>query len=426
MINLKFSPQVDQVHYLKDYHRSGWNYVVQALFKLQSDNGILCDTYVDRTFHWLRPSCIPYTIPWIGFIHHTFDTSFSNYNNRELLKNKKFINSLIFCKGIFVLSKQQKVIWEKEFSLRKIKTPIFALVHPTETPETLFTMKEFRLNQDKKIIQIGAWLRDNYAIYRLNNGNKKIKLKEKCDSYIGESMLLSKCALVGKNMEAYFKPVNFFQLFASTTITKKDVHKNSTFNSSSNLKEYTSVYDSKLTVNGFIPNHIIIKKNADCILDVDDGVCRGEDGVCRGDDGVCRGGDGMCRTITSNKYVLGAIQLLQEYDQSVSIIPYQKNKEYDVLLSKNIVFLKLVDASAVNTVLECIVRNTPIIINKLPAIVEILGEDYPLYYSTMECIEKITVWDIQGAYFYLLSLDKSKLSINYFIKSFITCLEDLN
>jgi hypothetical protein len=58
--------------------------------------------------------------------------------------------------------------------------------------------------------------------------------------------------------------------------------------------------------------------------------------------------------------------------------------EYDALLENSVVFLKLRDAPADTTVVECIARNTPILINRLPGVVEYLGEDYPFYYSSLD------------------------------------------
>ena len=58
--------------------------------------------------------------------------------------------------------------------------------------------------------------------------------------------------------------------------------------------------------------------------------------------------------------------------------------EYDTLLAENVVFLLLGDCSAVNTVIECIVRATPIVVNRHPAIEEALGSDYPGFYDTLE------------------------------------------
>ena len=58
-------------------------------------------------------------------------------------------------------------------------------------------------------------------------------------------------------------------------------------------------------------------------------------------------------------------------------------QEYDRLLSENIVFLNLYDASANNTILECIARNTPVLVNPISPVIEYLGEGYPLYYRSM-------------------------------------------
>jgi hypothetical protein len=98
-------------------------------------------------------------------------------------------------------------------------------------------------------------------------------------------------------------------------------------------------------------------------------------------------------------------------------------EEYDNLLSNNIVFIDLFDASANNAVLECIIRNTPIIINKLPAIVEYLGENYPLYFNNLDEVNKLLENNdlILQAHLYLKSMNKSDLSIDYFKKQVFSC-----
>jgi len=58
--------------------------------------------------------------------------------------------------------------------------------------------------------------------------------------------------------------------------------------------------------------------------------------------------------------------------------------EYDSLLEDSVVFLNLFDAPANTTVVECIARNTPLLVNRLPGVVEYLGEDYPFYYSSIQ------------------------------------------
>ena len=49
------------------------------------------------------------------------------------------------------------------------------------------------------------------------------------------------------------------------------------------------------------------------------------------------------------------------------------HNEYDDLLSRNIVFLDLYDSSANNVIVECIRRNTPVMVNPLPAVESTLG-----------------------------------------------------
>jgi len=81
-INLNFN-FIDNI-FPKDAHRSGWYYVTNNLItKYHDDNAnIIIDLYVDKTFLWQASSYeqlkkIPYIKPWIGFIHHTPDSSYS-------------------------------------------------------------------------------------------------------------------------------------------------------------------------------------------------------------------------------------------------------------------------------------------------------------------------------------------------------------
>ena len=71
-------------------------------------------------------------------------------------------------------------------------------------------------------------------------------------------------------------------------------------------------------------------------------------------------------------------------NDSVTQLGRVTDDEYDSLLEDSAVFLNLLDAPANTTVVECIARNTPLLINRLPGVVEYLGEDYPFYYSSIE------------------------------------------
>lgn len=68
----------------------------------------------------------------------------------------------------------------------------------------------------------------------------------------------------------------------------------------------------------------------------------------------------------------------------VTQIPYLDDRGYDELLAQNVAFLDLYDSSANNAVVECIARLTPVLVNPLPAVVEYLGEGYPLYFADLD------------------------------------------
>lgn len=90
-------------------------------------------------------------------------------------------------------------------------------------------------------------------------------------------------------------------------------------------------------------------------------------------------------------------------------------EEYDNLLSNNIVFIDLIDAGANNTVLECIIRNTPIIVNKIEPVIEYLGEKYPLYFEKLEDVPNLLSLDkIIEAHNYLKNMDKTVFTYEKF------------
>jgi hypothetical protein len=113
------------------------------------------------------------------------------------------------------------------------------------------------------------------------------------------------------------------------------------------------------------------------------------------------------------------------YDKTVNMYYTDTYEEYDELLSKNIVFIDLFDAAANNTVVECIIRNTPIIVNKIEGVVDYLGENYPLYFTNLhEIPDLLNIDKIISAHQYLLNIDKNDLTMSYFSKSLISCLNN--
>lgn len=343
---------------LEGYHRSGWSFVINNLE--QYDNGnILMDTYIDKTFGWgeklyTSMNIIPYKKPWIGFIHHTPNEEYSENNTTTLIKNKLFLESLDCCICLYVLSNSLKLWFENQFNILNIKVHVKSLIHPTEIPNVKFDYNKFMQNNNKKIIQVGAWLRNIYSIFALRTD------------------LLNKAALVGKDMKNYYNLENKKEDF--NRICRDNKNKYNLFMNEYLMKKFNGL--------------LYIKKNNEDVL-------RNE------------------------------IKTLIKYNEdSVQLINELSNDEYDLLLSQNIVFLNLIEVSACNTLIECIVRNTPIVINKIDGVVELLGDDYPLYYDNIDDINNILTFDnILKAHYYLKKLDKRKYDINYFMDDLIDDFE---
>ena len=81
-----------------------------------------------------------------------------------------------------------------EFKKLHIDVLVHVLYHPTEFVSQVFTLDNFERNENKKVIQIGAWLRRPYSIYNM-------QLPETCR--------IKKAVLKGKHMESNFPPSEF-------------------------------------------------------------------------------------------------------------------------------------------------------------------------------------------------------------------------
>ena len=112
---------------------------------------------------------------------------------------------------------------------------------------------------------------------------------------------------------------------------------------------------------------------------------------------------------------------------NVTYLDYLADDAYDEILSKNVVYIHLTDASAINTIIECVMRNCPIIVPPLPAVIEVLGVDYPLYAAdhdecTIKCAQLHT---IAQAHKHLCSLDKSRFAFDHFSQRLCSLLTEL-
>jgi glycosyltransferase involved in cell wall biosynthesis len=110
-------------------------------------------------------------------------------------------------------------------------------------------------------------------------------------------------------------------------------------------------------------------------------------------------------------------------NDSVELLGRITDDEYDALLQDSVVFLNLRDAPANTTVVECIARNTPVLVNPLPGVVEYLGEDYPFYYSSIaEAEEKLQQPDLIRITSEYLRLSTMKSALT--AESFLAALQN--
>ncbi|ATZ80352.1 putative WcaK-like polysaccharide pyruvyl transferase [Bodo saltans virus] len=361
-------------------HRAGWKYVVGDLYdSFHSDNSnIILDTCIDATFHWnfdalVYDEKIPYKKRWIGIIHHTPNEEYTKYNTTALLENNIFIESLNNCICLIVLSNFLKNWFDEKFKLLNLNVKVVCLYHPTEFTKLVFNYDNFVNNDKKMVVQIGGWLRNAYGIYALQINSKKLNI--------------TKGVLRGKMMENYFKNDDF----DLENIIKDKIDSCRSILSSPSNASIQSEQEKHISHNYNIPCC-----SAPC----------------------CHVSNDMIGI--SNKYIKGMVDNVNMNYTSVNEINRLSNDEYDMLLTNNIVFLNLIEASACNTLIECIVRNTPILINKLPAVIEMLGDEYPFYYDSLaEAGQMATDLQlIKKANEYLIKMDKTKLKIEYFLSEF--------
>lgn len=295
----------------------------------EDDDALLLDAYVDHTFSPEAPraagsATVPHTRPWVGFVHHTFDTAFSDNNCVTLFQRPAFQASLPSCRGLIALS--QALAQQLREALVGAGHPdvrVWALAHPTPAvaPAAAFTWPKLLANPQRLAVQVGAWMRDPRVLAGLP-----------------------------------LPPTNTLRLHKAAL--------------GAAAADAAAPYASARS-----------------------------------------GPSATYAPLTAQEAAAGDVLLL----------PPASDEQYDALLQANVVFLNLVDASAVNTVLECIARNTPVVVNRLPALEEVLGSRYPGFYTTpQQALDLLTRFIGLAAaplamHTYLTRLDKRPLQREAFV-----------
>ena len=351
----------------KGLHRAGWQYSIEPLYYFSDNHGVFLDTYTDRTFGWCSSllqevGVLPYTNFWVGFIHHTFDTTFSSNNCTEMFSSKLFIHSLPLCKGLYCLTEYLSEQVRKKLKELNFNIKVVTLMHPTIFPDINFTMDKFVNNKNKLLINVGSWYRNPITIHRINN------IKD-----------ITLATLKGKKMEASFPKSGLTVSFNNhKLICDENIW-------SRYLMEYLNDHPDDYSFD-------LYNKINKC-LDVSPSV--------------------NIRNVEGK-------DLIKDFIERVQVIETLPDEGYDILLSQNIVFLDLIDASVANTIIECIVRNTPMIVNRIAPTIELLGEKYPLFYDNVDDIPALlNITKICEAHNYLLKLDHERYRIDCFTNSLI-------
>lgn len=309
-------------------HRSGWSYVINNLQRFNEKKGIMLDDFVEITFGYnytknVANKRIPYQKPWIGFLHHPPHIC-PWYNNEykktidisNIFSTPEFLDSLKYCKCLFVLSNYLKNYLQDNFDCFK-NIPIRTLYHPTEFDgfDWDFTkFKAFYLSSGVKVLTIGYFLRNLSTIFSVTS-NKKL------DKFLMPSHL--RIGLQNLQQEILYKKIKI---------------------------------DTK----------------------------------------------------------------------SVKILNWQTNFFYDKMLEQSVVLLDLYDTSCNNAIIESFSRNSPLIINRHPAIEEYLGPKYPGFFSSTNHIKDLLLYDnICECNEYLKNQNKKILNVEYFLSEFQLALKDV-
>lgn len=364
-------------------HRSGWEAATGMLRVLERPGGLLCDLSLDATFHWnhddlLAQGVLPFKQAWTGFIHHTPLATYTDYHSDAIFKRAAFRYSLRHCRGIIVLSRYLARSVRRRLAELACSVPVTVVMHPTETVSAVFDFQKWLAQPT--VTQVGAWLRNPYAIYALKLpwGQKQVLEGPKMASYVHPRQWYIANTL---ECRCQFADVSSHQLSRALT-------------SRTNLHQVMTRFMTEYIKTVKAPSFAEVREGRPCCLATIHWPNNWQQRIMMVED-----------------------QLHTNY-ASVVRLSTLANGDYDRLLQQTVVFLNLVDCSAANTVVECIVRNTPVIVNRHPAVAEYLGALYPGFYSDARNVWRMfTPARILAVHRYMARIDKSRYTFDTFVRS---------
>jgi len=330
-LRLEHCRQLEKLFINGTTHRHGWLEILKILSEIETSY-LLID-YIDQIFGFNNNDYyIPQ--PWIGFWHFPPNIpEWMNIKNTPLniIQKPLFIKWLPYCKTIFVFSDYLRNYLIEILSLiGGTIPPIKVIKHPSAI-NSFFKKDKLQ----RRILQIGYWLRKVTTIAQLQNTWEKVWL-------------------YGDNCAFNFlqKEINF-------------INSNNDYQAS----------NQKIISNVSLRSEIFVSDDMNARLDEKHDIC--------------------------NNFKKIEIKRVN-------------NDQYDQYLNSSIIIVQFWDTSVNNLVIEAINHGTPIICNRKPAIIEILGFAYPLYADSPEQIDVILLAiDRDEIDLQLISNNLLKISVNY-------------
>ncbi|KAJ3304405.1 hypothetical protein HDU93_006368, partial [Gonapodya sp. JEL0774] len=311
----------------------------------------------------------------------------SPFSTLRLFDDDYFLASLPRCGALFTFTEHvaNQIRSGLVYAARRIAAsgdprglpyiPVIVVRHPTDCTVESWSMTKFVTNPLQRLVQVGSWQRNPVALYALQN------------------IRFVKTVLRGKHMQDMAHPENARELLqmalSGDTIPTPDQEQY--------CEDPTDVHG---TSPSFPP-------------------------PCRDPDALT-----WIRWIREAvKWVsqeLITMEDLVKATSDVDVLDWHSDQQYDALLTKNIVFLNLESANAVNAVNDAVVRTTPLIVNRLPALEEVLGKHYPGFYDDLSGVpSKLELASIENIHKYLCALDKRFLQAEKFAGDVISVLRRL-
>ena len=108
-------------------------------------------------------------------------------------------------------------------------------------------------------------------------------------------------------------------------------------------------------------------------------------------------------------------------------VPRLGNEMYDAFLASSVVACEIYGCAANNVVVECIARNTPIALNRMPELEYYLGREYPLFYENRDlkaCGAMLADRErVQAASDYMADVPKNWLDVDAFCREVVSFTE---